>query len=73
MMLVGEVGVCLARERSEVSHLRIFFLMVETQFATYLKVIHSDNETEFTSGLMKKFYGEQGIICRTSCIDTRST
>ena len=44
--------------------------MIKTQFAQSVKVIRSDNGAEFTSGPMKQFYGEQGIIHQTSCTDT---
>ena len=44
--------------------------MVKTQFGANVKVIRSDNGSEFTSGSMKKFYGEHGIIHQTSCVDT---
>jgi len=44
--------------------------MTQTQFGTKIKVIRSDNGYEFTSGSMKQFYSDQGIIHQTSCIDT---
>ena len=44
--------------------------MVQTQFKTKVKTIRSENGTEFVSGTMKTFYGEQGIIHETSYIDT---
>ena len=44
--------------------------MVETQFKTKVKAIRCNNGSEFTSGPMKNFYGENGIIHETSCVDT---
>ena len=41
-----------------------FCLMVKTQFDANVKAIRSDNGSEFTSGPMKKFYGEQGIFIK---------
>ena len=63
--------VFLIREKSEAFHLlKNFWLIVRIQFGTCVKFIHSDNEIEFTSGPLAKFYGEQAIIHQTSCIDT---
>jgi len=59
------------KEKSEASKfLKNFCLMIKTQFGKCVKVIQSDNGAEFTSGPMKQFYGEEGIIHQTSCTDT---
>ena len=59
------------QEKSEASQLvKDFCMMVNTQFWAKVKVIRSDNGSEFTSGPMKRFYGEHGIIHQTSCVDT---
>ena len=60
------------QEKTEESQLvKIFCVVVKTQFGANMKVIRSDNNrSEFTSGPMKKFYGEHGIIHQTSCVDT---
>jgi len=47
-----------------------FCAMVRTQFKTKVSTIRSDNGSEFVSGPMKRFYGEQGIVHETSCVDT---
>ena len=61
----------LMHDKSEASQLvRDFFMMVNTQFEAQVKVIRSDNGWEFTSGLMKKFYREHGIIHQTSYVNT---
>jgi len=61
----------LMQEKSEASQLmKNFCLMVNTQFGTKVKIIKSDNGREFTSGPMKQFYGEHGIIHETNCADT---
>jgi len=44
--------------------------MVNTQFETNVKIIRSDNDVEFTSNPMRKFYREKGIIHETSITDT---
>ena len=63
--------VYLMKDKSEASQLVVnFCLMVKTQFDANVKAIRSDNESEFASCPMKKFYGEQGIIHQTSCVDT---
>ena len=63
--------VYLMKEKSEASQLIMnFCLMVKIQFNAIVKTIRSDNGMEFISGPMKNFYGEQGIIHQTSCVDT---
>jgi len=58
------------QEKGEASQLvKTFCMMVSTQFGAKVKVIRSDNDSKFTSGPMKKFYGEYGIIHQTSCIE----
>jgi len=65
------VWVYLMKEKSEASQLvRDFCAMVNTQFETKVKIIRSDNESEFTSKPMKKFYAEHGMVHQTSCVDT---
>lgn len=39
-----------------------FYAMVCTQFNRPIKILRSDNGTEFTSGAMKSFYREKGIL-----------
>ena len=57
----------LMQEKSEASQLlKNFCVVVKTQFGVNVKVIRSDNGSEFTSGSMKKFYGEHGIIHQTN-------
>jgi len=59
------------REKSEVSQIvKNFCAMVQTQLKTRVKTIRSDNGSEFASGPMKKFYGENEIIHETSFVDT---
>ena len=61
----------LMQEKSEASQqVNFFCVMVKTQFGVNVKVIRSDNGSEFTLGPMKKFYGEHGITHQTSCVDT---
>jgi len=63
--------VYLMRNKSEASELVMnFCAMVENQFSKRVKVIRSDNGKEFTSGAMKQFYNEKGIMHETSCVDT---
>ena len=64
------VWVYLMKAKSEASQfIKDFCAMVQTQFDTKVKTIRSDNGSEFVSTPMKKFYGEQGIIHETSCIE----
>lgn len=47
-----------------------FHSMVKTQFGRQIKIIPSDNRREFTSGLIRQFYSNNGILHQTTCIDT---
>ena len=59
------------KERTEVKNLMIkFFNMVKTQFGKQVKVVQSDNGTEFLSGVMTEYYGENGILYRISNVDS---
>ena len=59
------------KDKNEVSQLvKDFYDMVQMQFKTRVKTIRSDNGREFVSGSMKMFYREQGIIHKTTCVDT---
>jgi len=61
----------LTQEKSEASQLvKKFCIMVNIQFGAKVKIIISDDGSEFSSGPMKKFYGEHRIIHQTSCVDT---
>ena len=54
------VWVYLLKEKSEASQLvKDFCAMVITQFETKVKIIRSDNGSEFILGPMKKFYAEK--------------
>jgi len=45
------------KERSEASKIvKDFCAMVNTQFETKVKTIRSDNDSEFTSGSMRRCY-----------------
>ena len=63
--------VYLMREKGETSELlRNFILMTKNQFGKNVKVVRSDDGSEFTSNSMKMFYQEQGILRQNSCVDT---
>lgn len=44
--------------------------MAETQFGAKVKRVRTDNGLEFTSGNMKKFYEEKGILMELTCAYT---
>ena len=44
--------------------------MVKNQFAKVVKVVRSDNGSEFTSEPMQQFYYEHGILRENTCVDT---
>jgi len=57
--------------RAETSKLlQDFILMVQNQFGTSIKIIRSDNGSEFTSKTMQQFYEAHGILRQSSCVDT---
>jgi len=65
------VWVYLMKNKTKASQLiQNFCHMVHTQFNTKVKVLRSNNGNEFSSGPMKKFYVEHGILHQTSCVDT---
>ncbi len=45
-----------------------FFAMIERQFSAKVKIVRSDNGTEFKC--MKAQFDENGILFQTSCVDT---
>jgi len=47
--------------------LKSFVVFIQTQFETTIKIIRSDNETEF---FMTNFFINKGIIHQTSCVNT---
>ena len=52
------------------SILEQFCNLVETQFAKRVKVVRTDNGTEF---IMKDFFAQKGILHQLSCVETPST
>jgi len=44
--------------------------MVQNQFNKGVKVVQSNNESEFTSGPVQTFYLEHGILHESICVDT---
>jgi len=56
------------KQKSEVVKvLEHFVIFVQTQFETTIKIIRSDNGTEF---VMTSFFFSKGIIHQTSCVNT---
>ena len=47
-----------------------FFGMIVRQFGVHVKVVRSDNDTEFNC--MKSYFDKNGILFQTSCVDTRN-
>lgn len=61
------MSIYLLIDKTEVSrYLYQFLAMVERQFSTHVKIIRSDNGTEFTC--MKPTFRDRGIIHETSCV-----
>ena len=63
------VWIYLLVEKKEVPNiLKMFFSMVERQFDKQVKILRSDNGTEFTC--LKQYFLDHGIIFQTSCTGT---
>ncbi|KAL0349326.1 UNVERIFIED_CONTAM: Retrovirus-related Pol polyprotein from transposon RE2 [Sesamum angustifolium] len=61
----------LLKHKSQVHHtLATFFTMVNTQFHTSIKVVRSDNGSEFVNAQCKTLFNSLGIIHQTSCAYT---
>ena len=61
------VWVYLLKDKTEVGHtLRNFFALIRRQFNGVVKIVHSDNGTEFTC--LDNYFVENGIIHQTSCV-----
>lgn len=61
----------LLKSKSEVFNcFKDFHLLVVTQFSTHVKILRSDNGTEFTSNDMKNYLISNGILHHTSCVNT---
>ncbi|KAM1503397.1 hypothetical protein ACFXTO_028641 [Malus domestica] len=63
--------VYLMKSKSEVQTIfKDFHMHVKTQFQSDIKVLRSDNGTEFLSNKMLQYISSQGIIHQTSCVGT---
>jgi transposase InsO family protein len=63
--------VYLLKSQSEVfSCFRSFHAMVRTQFDANVKILRSDNGTEYIDGRFRAFLDEHGILFQTTCVDT---
>lgn len=63
------VWIYLLLEKSEVKHvLPNFVALINRQFGRELKMVMSDNGTEFVC--LSKYFAERGIVHQTSCVGT---
>ncbi|KAE8672566.1 G patch domain-containing protein TGH [Hibiscus syriacus] len=63
--------VFLMREKSEVESLfKSFYQKVETQFDSKIKILRSDNGSEYLNKTLGYFFKEKGIVHLTSCVNT---
>lgn len=63
------IWIYLIDDKSEVAGCMKFFCsMVKTQFNKQVKIISTDNGTEFINSSLKDFYKKQGILIHTSCV-----
>ena len=60
--------VYLLKEKNEVSQIFIdFYTMIQTQFHTKIKILHTDNGTEYFNNSLSSFLKNNGIIHKSSC------
>ena len=65
------VWVYMLKRKDEVFDMFVsFYNMVSTQFDKKIKVVRSDNGTEFVNHKMNEFFNEKGVIHQTSCAYT---
>jgi transposase InsO family protein len=50
-----------------------FHKMVETQYGKRVKILRSDNGTEYTNQSMQAFLRSEGIVHQTTCVNTLGT
>jgi transposase InsO family protein len=61
----------LMHSKSEVpKYFQNFHRMVETQYGKRVKILRSDNDTEYTNKSMQDFLRSEGIIHQTTCVNT---
>ena len=61
----------LMKNKSDVSTiLPVFLKMINTQFGEKVKIIRSDNGTEFFNLTLGSFFQKEGIIHQSPCVDT---
>jgi len=61
----------LMRSKSEVSDcFQNLYKMLETQYGKKVKILRSDNGTEYTNKSMQEFLKGKGIIHQTTCVNT---
>jgi hypothetical protein len=61
----------LLKHKSEVLHaFKDFFNMVRNQFGVNVKILRSDNGTEYVNGEFNSFLSSYGIIHQTTCVNT---
>ena len=47
-----------------------FHLMVQTQFNSKIKIVCTDNGTEYFSNILGSYFKDNGIIHHSSCVNT---
>lgn len=63
--------VYLLKSKTKVSHVLISFLaMIQRQFNHLVKIIRSDNGTEFTNNSLQQYCWKEGILNQFSCTST---
>ena len=61
----------LLKSKSEVfTCFKSFHAMVRTQFDSNIKILHSDNGTEYIDKSFRAFLDDNGILFQTTCVGT---
>jgi transposase InsO family protein len=58
------------RKNEVFSHFQNFTNLIETQYNTKIKILRTDNRTEFINQSFSNFTKSRGIIHQTSCVYT---
>ena len=58
-------------EKSEVEKIfQQFYSMIENQFQTKIKILRTDNGTEYFNQYLEKILNEKGVLHQSTCRDS---
>ena len=61
----------LLKEKFEVPQIfETFYLMIHTQYDTKIKILRTDNSTEYFNSVLNNFISKKGLLHHNSCIES---